>query len=225
MVAHPAPPQTRTCAMHASGSSSRAAAAPGAVHWPAVVRVRELKVSPLSPASGCSARRRLPSRGSLGPQFPTFPSTMRRYDCHPAPLEVLRLSLASPIPCLLPSFVVSQMGSSPGGSPRRRQGVWSPGPPFRVCGQGDRWLSHVPTFPLWRHAPLSDPGGVLRTRHNAPRTAAFRRLHTVGFPLRKPCEFSSGPQLYTFRGSITRPVSSLPPASYGPLRGGTRVRY
>jgi len=148
MVAHPAPPQTRTCAMHASGSSSRAAAAPGAVHWPAVVRVRELKVSPLSPASGCSARRRLPSRGSLGPQFPTFPGTMRRYDCHPAPLEVLRLSLASPIPCLLPSFVVSQMGSSPGGSPRRRQGVWSPGPPFRICGQGDRWLSHVPEFPL-----------------------------------------------------------------------------
>jgi hypothetical protein len=33
------------------------------------------------------------------------------------------------------------------------------------------------------HAPLSDPGGVLRTRHNAPRTAAFRPLETVGFPL------------------------------------------
>src|SRR5712691_10235635 len=33
------------------------------------------------------------------------------------------------------------------------------------------------------HAPLSDPGGVLDTRHNALRTAAFRCLHTVGFPL------------------------------------------
>src|SRR5438128_9622983 len=33
------------------------------------------------------------------------------------------------------------------------------------------------------HAPLSDPGGVLRTRHTAPRTVAFRRLQTVGFPL------------------------------------------
>ena len=52
------------------------------VHWPAVVRVGELEVSPLSPASGCSARRRLPSRGSLGPHFPTFLGTMRRYDCH-----------------------------------------------------------------------------------------------------------------------------------------------
>ena len=33
------------------------------------------------------------------------------------------------------------------------------------------------------HAPLSDPGGVLRTRPSAPRTAAFRPLETVGFPL------------------------------------------
>jgi hypothetical protein len=30
----------------------------------------------------CSARRRLPSRGSLGPHFPTFRGSMRRYDCH-----------------------------------------------------------------------------------------------------------------------------------------------
>jgi hypothetical protein len=34
------------------------------------------------------------------------------------------------------------------------------------------------------HAPLSDPGGILRTRHTAPRIAAFRRLQTVGFPLK-----------------------------------------
>ena len=33
------------------------------------------------------------------------------------------------------------------------------------------------------HAPLLDPGGVLGTRHCAPRTAAFRPLETVGFPL------------------------------------------
>ena len=29
-----------------------------------------------------SARRRLPSCGSLGPHFPTFSGTLRRYDCH-----------------------------------------------------------------------------------------------------------------------------------------------
>jgi hypothetical protein len=32
--------------------------------------------------TGSPARRRLPSRGSRGPWFPTFTGTMRRYDCH-----------------------------------------------------------------------------------------------------------------------------------------------
>jgi hypothetical protein len=66
---------------------------------------------------------------------------------------------------------------------RPRQGLWSPGPPIRVGRQGDRGLSHVPALPLWRYAPLSDPGGVLRTCHSAPRTAAFRCVQTVGVPL------------------------------------------
>src|SRR2546428_11137514 len=129
MVTHPAPPQTRTCAINAYGSSSRAAAAPGAVHWPAVVRVGELYVPPLSPASGCSARRRLPSRGSLGSHFPTFAGTMRRYDCHPAHLGVLHLSLVPRYLACFRVFVVSQEGSWSSGSPRPRQGLWSPGPP------------------------------------------------------------------------------------------------
>jgi hypothetical protein len=68
-------------------------------------------------------------------------------------------------------------------APRPRQGLWSPGPPVRECSQGDRWLSQVPESPLWMHAPLLDPGGVLGTRLVAPRTAAFRPLETVGFPL------------------------------------------
>jgi hypothetical protein len=99
-------------------------------------------------------------------------------------------------------------------APRQRQGLWSPGPPFRDSRHGDRWLSQVPEFPLCKHAPLLDPGGVLHTRHDALRTAAFQCLETVG-----------SPQRYTFRGSIPRPACSLHPASYGPLRGGTRVRY
>src|SRR6266478_265440 len=103
MVTHPAPPQTRTCAMHAYGSSSRAAAAPGAVHWSAVVRVGELNVSPLSPASGCSARRRLPSRGSLGPHFPTFVGTIRRYDC---PLSLSGRFAYRSLPDTLRAFMV-----------------------------------------------------------------------------------------------------------------------
>src|SRR6266446_5704976 len=179
MVTHPAPPQTRTCAMHASGSSSRAAAAPGAVHWPAVVRGGELYVSPLSPASGCSARRRLPSRGSLGPHFPTFTGTMRRYDCH---LHVSGSFTCRSFPDTLPASVVRGV---PYGLMARRKLQVTPGPlvtrsPSPGMTQGDRWLSQVPEFPLWTHAPLSDPGGVPRTRPTAPRTAAFRRLQTVG---------------------------------------------
>jgi hypothetical protein len=52
-----------------------------------------------------------------------------------------------------------------------------------ICPQGDPWLSQVPESPLWKHAPLSDPGGVLYTRRIASKTAAFRSLHTVGFCL------------------------------------------
>ena len=73
------------------------------VYWPAVVRVGELKVSPLCPASGCAARRRLPSRGSLGPHFPTFLGTMRRYDCH---LPVSGSFTCRSFPATLPASIV-----------------------------------------------------------------------------------------------------------------------
>ena len=210
--------------MHAYGSSSRAAAALCAVHWHTVVRVGALNVSPLSPASECSARRRLPSRGSLGPHFPTFAGTLRRYDC---PLSISGALLVARLPDTLPAAMVRGL---PAGLVARGTLQGTPGPlvsrsPFPALPQGDRWLSHVPAFPLWKPAPLSDPGGVLDTRPCAPRTAAFRRLQTVGFPLPTACGISHCPQLYPCRGSITRPAFSLHPASYGPLRGGTRVRY
>ena len=56
------------------------------------------------------------------------------------------------------------------------------------------------------HAPLSDPGGVLRTRHTAPRIAAFRRLQTVGFPLE--------PSLRDILLSTTIHISGLYDAAY-----------
>ena len=96
---------------------------PCAVPWPSVVRVGARKVSPLCPASGCSARRRLPSRGSLGPHFPTFPGTLRRYDCHPPPLGSLRLSLASRYLACFRLFVVSLTGSWPGRSAQTAPGL------------------------------------------------------------------------------------------------------
>jgi hypothetical protein len=129
------------------------------------------------------ARRRLPSRGSLGPRFPTFTGTMRREDCHPAPLEALRWSLAPRYLACFWVFVVSLAGSWLG-----RSAPTTPGPlilrsPNPDMSPEDRWLSPVPELPLWRHAPLSDPGGVLCARHLTSRTAAFRPLETVGFPL------------------------------------------
>jgi hypothetical protein len=107
---------------------------------------------------------------------------MRRYDCHLAFSGSFALSL---VPRYLACFSGSwypQRAQCLAEAPRHRQGLWSPGPPVRDMGQGDRWLSQVPEFPLWTHAPLSDPGGVLRTRPRAPRTAAFQPLDTVGFP-------------------------------------------
>jgi len=117
VVAHPAPPQTRTCAIYASGSSDRASATPYAVPWRFGDTIGERRVSLVCLSTARSARRRLPSRGSLGPHFPTFLGTMRRYDCHPVPLGLLRLSLASRYLACFRAFVVSLAGSCPSGSP------------------------------------------------------------------------------------------------------------
>ena len=79
--------------------------------------------------------------------------------------------------------VVSLTGACPGGSTHVPPGLVGTRSPSPGRPQGDRGLSHVPEFPLWLHAPLSDPGGVPHTRPIASGTAAFRSLDTVGFPL------------------------------------------
>jgi len=88
-----------------------------------------------------------------------------------------------------------------------------------------RWrFSQVPRLPLCVHAPLSDPGGVLSTRHYVSWTTAFRRLQTVGFPRLTP-GYPLGPRCYSFRGSVTRPTHSLLLASYTPSWVCTQVRF
>jgi hypothetical protein len=191
MVTHPAPPQTRTCAIHAYGSSSKAAAARARMpllHRPLACRGQGWCARSLSPVSRqrmrCSTAPSLPwvAWASL-PHLPRYSAPLRLPSC---PSRSPSLVARSPIPCVLPLFVVSRMGSPPGGSPRTTPGPVVTRSPLPGIAHGDRWLSHVPELPLWTHAPLSDPGGVLDTRHNASRTAAFRRLHTVGFPLGTP---------------------------------------
>jgi len=126
------------------------------------------------------ARRRLPSRGSRGPRFPTFTGTLLREADLPARLGSLRLALASRYLACCRACVVSHRDAQPGGSPQAPPGPGGARSPSPGMSQGDRWFSHVPTSPLGRPALLSDPGGVLGTRLLAPRTAAFRPLETVG---------------------------------------------
>ena len=140
--------QTRTCAIHASGSSSRAAATlmqPPGVPWSGLVSSKSLPC--LLPADALLDGA-FPPVGRLGLTSPPSSvlcaattatrSLSERFACRSRPR----------VPCLLPTFVVSVAGSSPGGSPGPRQGLWSAGPPVPARVQGDRWLSHVPEFPL-----------------------------------------------------------------------------
>jgi hypothetical protein len=102
---------------------------------------------PCIPASGGSARRRLPSRGSLGPHFPTCTRTLRRYDC---PLPVSSRCAWRSLPDTLSASVVRAL---PYGLIAGRTLPVTLGPvvtrsPNPGMSQGDRRLSHVPAFPL-----------------------------------------------------------------------------
>jgi hypothetical protein len=108
---------------------------------------------------------------------------MLREDGHHALLGSLRSSLASQYLACFRPFVVSPRGSCRGGSLHATPGPLGTRCPHPGRGPGDRWLSHVPALPLWLHAPLSDPGGGLDTCPRVAKTAAFRPLETVGFPL------------------------------------------
>ena len=144
MVTHPAPPQTRTCAIHAYGSSSRAAAAraqsPG-VPWSGLVSSKSLPC--LLPADALPDGA-FPPVGCLGLTSPLSSvlcaattatvSLSGRFACRSLPDTLT----ASPVRGL-PRGLVAR-----GEAPSPRQGLWSPGPPLRVCDQGDRWLSQVP---------------------------------------------------------------------------------
>ena len=105
-----------------------------------------------------------------------------------AHLGVVRCSLSSPDPLYHASCFVSLacarlVGKAGVSFPRRESFPHWAALLHLMCTQGDYWLSQVPESPLWKHAPLSDPGGILHTRRIASRTAAFRSLHTVGFGL------------------------------------------
>jgi hypothetical protein len=142
------------------------------------------------------------------------------------PSQVASLVARSPIPCLLPTFVFLAARRA-GEAPSQRQGSWSAGTPslpaFLTRRQTALSSSRVtplsacpalrprwcPKHLAWRLRDCCLPGTANRR--------LSRSTSTSGYP--------TGPQLYSFRGSITRPAPSLHPAPYLPSQGRTRVRY
>ena len=142
------------------------------------------------------------------------------------PSRVASLVARFPIPCPLPLFVFLAARCA-GEAPPQRQGSWSAGTPT------------LPAFVTRRQTALSSSRvtplsacPALRPRwcpeHLAP---CLRDCCLPGTANRRLSLSASravillGPQLYSFRGSITRPAPSLHPAPYLPLRERTRVRY
>ena len=105
-------------------------------------------------------------------------------------------------------------------APQARQGFWSPGPP---CRDGGQETGGSPTFPRypWGDLPRSQPPVVSWALAMVPPgllpSGACTPSAVTAIPLRLSC----GPPRYRCRGSMTRPASSLPPASYAHCWAGT----
>jgi hypothetical protein len=186
-----------------------------------------LVISPYLPSlcpAPREARRCLPSRGSCGPQVPTFPGTLRRSDCPTAPLRALRLALASRYLARFGSFGLSHTGACAGRRPQSTPGLLVTRSPIPGMGQGDTWRSHVPELPRCMHAPLFAPGGVLHARQSASRPAAFRPLATVGLPRRTPLRalLLSTPLLIA---RLQHAACLLAPSSFVPPLLGVHVAF
>jgi hypothetical protein len=139
----------------------------------------------------------------------------------PCPSRVASLVARFPIPCLLHGVRGIPLGLVTWVKPpRSRQGLWSPGPPIReLCTE----TGGSPKFPS---SPCED-----MPRSQTPVVSCARAIPHPGLlpsgackpsafaaiPLRLSC----CPRLYIFRGSITRPASSLAPASYAHCWAGT----
>src|SRR3989442_15608206 len=74
------------------------------------------------------------------------------------------------------------------------------------------------------HAPLLDPGGVLNARQRASRTAAFRPLETVGFPLRTPLRAILLSTTLRISG-LHHAACILAPASFVPPLMGVHLEF
>jgi hypothetical protein len=145
---------------------------------------------------------------------------MHRYD-YPLPLlgRFACRSLPNTVPASLRSWA-PVWAHGLGEAPRSCQGFWSSGPPIRaLCAE----TGGSPKFPSspYEDMPRSQTPVVscaLALPHPGLRpSGACTPSALTAIPLR----LSSCPRLYIFRGSIPRPASSLPPASYAHCWAGT----
>jgi len=225
VVTHPAPPQTRTCAIHASGSSGRVAAAllqsPG-FPWSGFVSSKSL---PCLPPADTLPDGAFPPVGRLGLTSP-LSSVLCAATTATSPSQ--GASLVARHPNTLPASRVRHLPAGLVASSKRPDHARACGHPVPQSGHVVKETGGSPTFPSYpsRHMPRSQTPGVSCALAKAhPGLLPSGQWKPSAFLSVLPGEISLCPQRYTFRGSITRPASSLHPAPYGPLRGGTRVHY
>ena len=114
------------------------------------------------------------------PHLPRY-SAPRRLP--PAHLGSLRLSLASRYRACFTVCVVSPRAHDLVKAPRSRQGLWSPGPPFRECCSETGGSPKFPSYPCEDMPRSQTPVVSCALASIAHRLVAFRRMHTVGFGL------------------------------------------
>jgi hypothetical protein len=158
------------------------------------------------------ARPRLPSSGSLGSHFPTFTGTTLGYDYQlffSMPYALAR----SPIPCLFPFVRVPFPARYRSGTLALTPGLL--GLPVRLFRLSHKETDGSPKFPGYPFELMpcsSTPvvSSALALAYSGLLPSAT--MTTSAFPL-LPLAVIHCPQLYNFRGSITRPALSLPLAS------------
>ena len=82
----------------------------------------------------------------------------------------------------------------------------------------DNKIHKVPILPLWLHASLSDPGGDLNPRLIALRSAAFRFVDRVGFPVQPLGVYPMSTTIQISRLNHAACVLAYP--GFGPLLPG-----
>lgn len=156
-------------------------------------------------------RPRLPSGGSLGSHFPTFIGTMLGYDYHLF-VSMPSAFARSPIPCWFLPFVSFLQARHRSGTLASTPGLL--GLPVRLFRLSFKETDGSPKFPGYPFELMpcsSTPvvSSALAFSHSGLLPSAT--MTTSAFPLFLLAVIHC-PQLYNFRGSITRPVFLLPSA-------------